>query len=92
MSAEQQNKTWSQIVAEAWANAAFKKRLLADPAAALKEQGIDVPQGVQVKVVQDTAGLRHLVLPCGVEGGELSEEALAHAAGGMLQKPPPPKP
>ena len=28
MNAEQQSKQWSQIVAKAWADAAFKKRLL----------------------------------------------------------------
>ena len=31
------DKQWSQIVAKAWADANFKQRLLADPAAVLKE-------------------------------------------------------
>ena len=39
MSAEQQNKAWGQVVARACADAAFKRRLLADPAAVLEENG-----------------------------------------------------
>src|SRR5262245_49659796 len=46
-------KQWSQIVAKAWADESFKRRLLADPAAVLLEQGTAVPAGVQVRVVED---------------------------------------
>jgi hypothetical protein len=33
------DKAWGQIVARAWQDEAFKRRLLADPAAVLREQG-----------------------------------------------------
>ena len=74
-------KQWSQIVAKAWADESFKRRLLAEPATVLKEQGIAVPSGVQVKVVEDTETVRHLTLPV-KPVGELDEEALKHVVGG----------
>ena len=37
---------WGQLVAKAWKDPAFKKRLLAQPAAVLKEEGIEMPAGV----------------------------------------------
>jgi hypothetical protein len=54
---------WSQLVARAWADPDFKARLLADPAAVLKEHGLEVPPGVEIKVVEDSAKVLHLPLP-----------------------------
>jgi hypothetical protein len=54
---------WSQLVARAWADPAFKARLLADPAAVLKENGLEVPPGVEIKVVEDSDKVRHLPMP-----------------------------
>ena len=76
-------KQWSQIVAKAWADAKFKQRLLADPAAVLKENGIEVPPGVTVKIIENSEKVVHLTLPAKPDG-ELSEEALAKVAGGAL--------
>ena|SRR5208282_2303409 len=73
-------KQWAQVVARAWADAAFKKRLLAQPTAALKEVGLEAPEGFQVKVVENTDRLAHLVLP--PAPGELAEEELERVAGG----------
>jgi hypothetical protein len=58
---------WSQLVARAWADPAFKARLLADPAAVLKENGLQVPAGMQVQVVEDTDKVLHLPLPSAPE-------------------------
>src|SRR5262249_39954625 len=84
MNTEQQTKQWSQIVAQAWADESFKRRLLADPAAVLKEQGIGVPAGVGVRVVENTDQVRYLTLPNRSGKGELSEEELAAVAGGAV--------
>jgi Nitrile hydratase, alpha chain len=75
-------KQWGQVVAKAWADAAFKQRLLADPHAVLKEHGLEVPRGLQVKVVENTDSVRHLILPTKPSSDELSEEALGVVAGG----------
>jgi hypothetical protein len=77
-----QARTWGQVVARAWSDEGFKRRLLAEPGAVLREQGMDVPSGVEVRVVENTGRVAHLVLPPRPAEGELSEEQLAQAAGG----------
>jgi hypothetical protein len=49
----QDAKKHGRLVAKAWADPAFKERLLAHPAAVLREQGFDVPAGIEVRVVED---------------------------------------
>jgi hypothetical protein len=83
MSQSQPGNTWARIVAKAWADESFKKRLIADPKAILKEQGLEVAPGVQLKVIEDTENLHHLTLPPKPAEGELSEEELSMAAGGI---------
>jgi Nitrile hydratase, alpha chain len=76
------SKQWSKLIAKAWANEAFKKGLLADPAAVLQEHGLTVPPGVQVKVVQNTDQVLYLMLPP-APSGELAEEDLEAIAAGF---------
>src|SRR5262249_51776509 len=71
----------SKVIARAWRDPAFKAQLLADPVAALKQAGIPVPDGMTVKVVEDTNTQVHLVLPP-KPVGELSDEALDRVAAG----------
>src|SRR4051812_40251927 len=56
-------KKWSKVVAEAWSDDAFKERLMQDPPSALKEFGIDVPAGVEFRVVENTDKVRYITLP-----------------------------
>jgi hypothetical protein len=72
-----------QVVAKAWTDEGFKRRLLADPKAVLAEQGIAVPAELEVRVCEDTERVHHLVLPRRPAEGELSDEQLAGAAGGQ---------
>ena len=81
MERQEYAKQWGQLVARAWSDAAFKQRLLADPAAALAEQGIPVPPGVEVRVHENSAVLFHLTLPP-KPTDELSDEQLDAVAGG----------
>lgn len=41
----------------------FRAKLHAEPAAMLAGQGVDIEPGVELRVVEDTAGVRHFVLP-----------------------------
>ena len=41
----------------------LKRRFVADPTTVLRERGFEVPEGVEFRVVEDTAKVRHLVLP-----------------------------
>lgn len=62
MSAEQ---VWQEkIIQKAWEDEEFKKQLIADPKAAVKEAfGIDVPDSIEVEVVEETANKYYFVLP-----------------------------
>jgi len=80
MDREQFQKAYGKIVAKAWADDAFKQRLLADPATVLNENGVDVPEGIEFKVVESTSNLIHLVLPARPDAGEVSEEDLENRA------------
>jgi hypothetical protein len=75
------NPELGKIIAKAWRDPAFKAELIANPAAALKAEGINVPAGMAVTVLENTDKLFHLVLPP-VPTDELSDEALDGVAGG----------
>ena len=72
---------WAEIVAQTWQNPPFRQRVLTDPSSVLRERGIELPAGVQVRVVEDTDETIHLVLP--PPPGELSDEQLDELAGGL---------
>jgi hypothetical protein len=84
MSGNWQQK-WGQLVAKSWEDEKLHDRLINDTAAVLKENGIDMPAGVQVKVVQNTNNVIHLPMPPRPSGDEISEEELAAVAGGVAQ-------
>ena len=75
-------RSFGQVVAHAWSDDGFKQRLMDDPATVLQEQGLTVPAGKQVRVVEDTEETVHVVLPA--RPTELSDEQLDQAAGGDL--------
>jgi len=73
---------WSQIVARAWCDEDFMRRLLSDPRAMLAEHDLEVPPGTEVEVVlgtevkvDDTDTVRRFVLPASPPQ-ELIEEEL----------------
>ncbi len=62
-SADEHQRQFARIVARAWSDEEFKKRLLADPTGVFKEEGVDLPEGMQVKAFEDTPSTHHFVLP-----------------------------
>jgi hypothetical protein len=77
------SKKLGQIAARAWSDDAFKKRLMAEPAAVAAEYGMPLPPGLQLRVVEDTPTVRHFILPPGPRVAELSDEELDQVAGGQ---------
>jgi nitrile hydratase len=54
--------TGARLVARAWVDADFKRRLLADPKAAATELGVDVSNTPELVVLENTPQLHHLVV------------------------------
>ncbi len=80
---ESSTQDLEKIIKRAWDEAEFKARLLSDPEEALKEEGIEVPEGVTVTVVENTKSAVHLVIPMRPEQ-ELSDEQLEKVSGGSF--------
>ncbi|MBI4596291.1 MAG: NHLP leader peptide family natural product precursor [Candidatus Tectomicrobia bacterium] len=77
-------KKMSQIVVKAWANPAFKQKLRTEPALTLKGEGVDAPEGMELRVVENTDNICHLVLPAKPHtNAQLSEEMLEKIAAGL---------
>ena len=78
MSQNEQQKLWAKIVAKAWADEDYKQRLLDDPASVLRAEGMTLPEGVEINVVEATAKNAWFVLPMqSDEGAVVAEERLA---------------
>ena len=82
---EQRNQL-ADLFAACWKDDALKARFMADPKAVLAERGIDMPDNIDVKVVENSDNTVHITLPVPPDGHhELSMEELSHAAGGTTQ-------
>lgn len=74
-------KAYGKLVEKAWEDAAFKEALLSDPRKVFAENGIVVPDGMNVRMVENTEDTIYFVLPP-ERGDELSDEEMSSAAGG----------
>jgi len=76
MDRDEFKKAYAKIVAKAWADDAFKQRLLSDPTTVLRENGVDVPESVQIKILESTSTTIPLILPPKPDTGETCAENL----------------
>jgi hypothetical protein len=81
--AQEGMKKWAQLVARAWTDERLKQRLLDTPEAVLREHGIDVAAGIEIRVVENTPQVTYLTLPVkpALEVTELSHNELLGVAG-----------
>jgi hypothetical protein len=76
------------LISKAMADEAFKSELISNPKAVIaREIGQELPEGVEIEVLEPTRKKLYLVLPLKVESGEmpsdeLSNEQLDAVAGG----------
>lgn len=76
----EQGNPMGKIIAKALKDESFKKQLIADPAGTLKAEGIEIPEGISVKVVADSESVRHMVLPA--IPGDVTDEMLESIVAG----------
>jgi hypothetical protein len=61
--AKQKAQSLGRVIARTWTDEAFKKELLADPVRVLAANGVTVPAGTNVKILEDSNAINYLVLP-----------------------------
>ena len=79
----EQKNALGQLFAACWKDEALKARFMTDPKAVLKEHGLDVPDNLDAKVVENADDCVHITLPAPPAGYmDLTDAELANAAGG----------
>ena len=78
----EQRNILGAIITKALQDEAFKQRLIADPAAVLTAEGIEISAGITLAVEADSESVQHLVLPA-PGGGMLADSELSVVAGGV---------
>jgi len=82
-----QDRVWGQIVAKAWSDDDFKRRVFSEPRIVFADYGLELPEGIEVMVhdegteftqSDDAQFIRHFILPVSPDG-ELMEEELVGA-------------
>ena len=80
---EQRNKL-AALFAACWKDEALKQRCMNDPKTVLAEYGMDVADGIDVNIVENTDNTVHITMPAPPSGHQdLSDEELSNAAGGI---------
>ena len=79
----EQKNALARLFAACWKDEALKARLMSDPRTVLKEHGLEVPDGIDVKAVENAEDRVHITLPTPPSGNRgLSDDELRSAAGG----------
>jgi hypothetical protein len=76
-----------KLIQRSLEDSSFRQRLLADPKGTMEhELGTQLPESIEVRVVEESAEIIYLVLPsrsADMQGGELSDQELEAVAGGL---------
>jgi hypothetical protein len=80
MNQEEQAKKITQLIAKCWADEGFKQKALADPAATLRAEGVELPTGLSYVAHENTDKVVHLVIPA--KPTDLSDEDLDRVVAG----------
>ena len=69
----EKEKKNAKLIAKAMSDDAFKNELKANPRKVLADEGFEVPEGKEIKVVEDTRDEAYLVIPYAEEGLNMEE-------------------
>ena len=79
----EQRNAMAKLFAACWKDEDLKARFMSDPKAVLAERGIDMPENMNVSVVENADECVHITIPAPPAGAmELSDAELSNAAGG----------
>jgi hypothetical protein len=77
-----QNAYVDRVIERAQRDESFRQQLIDDPKAAIGEElGVEIPDGLQIRVIEEDPQEVVLVLPAAAGTRELSDEQLAGVAG-----------
>ena len=78
-----QNERLSRLFTDCWKDDALKARFMSDPKVVMAEYDIPVPEGMDVKVVENADDRVHITMPQEpADAATLPDEDLTKAAGG----------
>jgi hypothetical protein len=77
---------WAKIIKRTATDEVFKQKLLKNPNQVLKENGIEIPSTITLKVVENTKDTRYIVLPESQVARDLSEDQLKKVSGGFASQ------
>ena len=81
----EQKNALAQLFAACWKDETLKARFMSDPKTVLAEYDMPVPDGIDVKVVENADDCVHITLPAPPAGDmDLSDDDLSDAAGGVI--------
>jgi len=89
MSFDEQAAKINKIIAQAGVDNTFRERLQSDPSVTLRQEGVELPAGVNVRIVENTDDVFYLVLPKRAVKDEVSEKELSAVAAGLGPIGPP---
>ena len=72
-----------KLIAQCWSDEDFKEQFIADPAPFLREEGIEIPAGMEVRAVENTPDEMTFVVPRQPE--HMAAEEVDDAAGGSAE-------
>ncbi|HYJ78273.1 MAG TPA: nitrile hydratase subunit alpha, partial [Longimicrobiaceae bacterium] len=70
--ADKERTLLALVTARAWRDGWYRQRLLNDAAAVLAEEGVEIPEGVTLAVLEDTDRVKHVVVPEGAAEAQLA--------------------
>ena len=75
---------YGALVRKALSDPQFKARLLASPDEVLKEEGWQLAEGMEIRVVENSENIRYLTLPAGPNLSEEELDGVAAAGSGVV--------